>query len=59
MDMHKQTGMTVMNGMHDCEVSLRLLICFMMLTYCHKVSLQRALLLKQHLLLCEATTQGT
>ena len=59
MDMHKQTGMTVMNGMHDCEVSLCLLIYFMILTYCHKVSLQRALLLKQHLLLCEATPQGT
>ena len=28
MDMHKQTGMTVMNGMHDCEVPLCLLVCF-------------------------------
>ena len=28
MDKHKQTGMTVMNGMHDCEVSICLLICF-------------------------------
>ena len=59
MDMHKQTGMTVMNGMHDCEVSLRQLICFYDIDSCPKVSLQRALLLKQHLLLCEAIPQGT